>query len=181
MNKIVFLFLFINTIAISQKLPSSYNTRLGEVTFSSCTVAENIEAVNNQVLCVLNSETGDIALAILMKAFVFENILMYDHFNKSYIESDLYPKAMFTGKIIDFDPTQSDTQIRMIEGLLTLKDKTVPLTFKVEIDNTNMSYMLSGKAVVSIEDFNINIPKLLISNISKNIHVSFRFECEVSD
>ncbi|MFC4634696.1 YceI family protein [Dokdonia ponticola] len=181
MNKIVFLFLFITPIATSQKLSSSYSTRLGKVTISSCTVAEDIEAINNQAFCVLNPETGDIALDILMRAFVFENTLMYDHFNESYVESDLYPKAVFRGEIIDFDLTQSDTQIRMIEGFLTLKDQTVPLAFKVEIDNTPTSYVLSGTTVVLLEDYSIKIPKLLTSNISNSIHVSFRFECKVSN
>jgi polyisoprenoid-binding protein YceI len=175
-NNIVLILLFINLVGVSTKKTSNYITRLGQVTFFSHTDVENIEAVNNQTLCILDIDTGDIALNILMKAFVFENELMREHFNKSYIESDLYPKATFRGKIIDFDPTQSDTQVRMIEGQFTLKDKTAPLAFKVKIDNTNDGYTMSGTAEVFIENYTIKIPKLLSPNIAKSLDVSFNFE-----
>ncbi len=175
-NYIVLMLLFINVVGVFPKKASSYITRLGQVTFFSHTDVENIEAVNNQTLCVLDIETGDIVLHILMKAFVFENELMREHFNESYIESDLYPKATFRGKIVDFNPTESDTQVRMIEGQFTLKDKTAPLAFKVKIDNTNDGYTMSGNAEVFIDDYTIKIPKLLSPNIAKSLDVSFNFE-----
>jgi len=152
-------------------------TRFGQVAFFSHTDVENIEAVNNQTVCTLNTDTGDIVVHLLMRAFVFKNTLMRDHFNDSYIESDFYPKAIFKGKIIDFDPTQSDIQIRMIKGQFTLRNQTAPLTFKVKIGSANESFILSGITEVFIENYNIKIPKLLSPNIAKSIQVSFDFEC----
>lgn len=77
--------------------------RQGQVSFFSYTSVENIEANNNQVLSIIDYSKSKIAVSMLMRAFVFKKDLMYEHFNESYIESDLYPKANFEGIIIDFD------------------------------------------------------------------------------
>lgn len=176
MNRLLLIFLFIQAAATGQNSTSNHIANQGQVTFFSYTAAENIEAVNNQALAVLDTQTNEIAVDILMRAFVFKKTLMREHFNESYIESDLYPKAKFRGEIIDFDPTQDTPQTRMIEGEFTLKDKTVPLTFKVDIERINDSYTVAGSVEVLLEDYNIKIPRLLSPNIAKNIQVSFNFE-----
>ena len=181
MNKIVFIFFFISAAAISQKRISEHTSRQGQVAFFSYTDVENIEAVNNQTLCALNIDTGDITAQILMKAFVFENSLMHTHFNDSYIESDLYPKALFTGSITDFDPIQESPQARMVKGKLTIKEITVPVEMKVIITRTPTSYILVGNTEVRIKDFKINIPKLFESYIAKMMQITFNFEFKVSD
>ncbi len=176
MKKLLLFFIFIHSVAICQNSNNKQIARQGQVTFFSYTSAENIEAVNNQALSILDIETNEIAVDILMKAFVFKKKLMREHFNESYIESDLYPKAAFRGKIVGFNPTQEGAQTRIIEGMFTLKDNTVPLTFKVTIERINDAYKIIGDAEVLLENYDIKIPKLLSPNIAKNIQVSFNFE-----
>lgn len=176
MNKLLLFFIFIHSVAICQNSTSVREAKQGQVTFFSYTSAENIEAVNNQGYSLLDIETNEILVDILMRAFVFKKKLMREHFNESYIESDLYPKAKFRGTIVGFDPSKEDTQTRMIEGMFTLKDKTVPLAFKVTIERMNASYKIIGDAEVFLENYDIKIPKLLSPNIAKNIQVSFNFE-----
>ena len=53
----------------------------------------NIEAQNNQVLSIVDATSGKMAIAILMKSFMFKKALMQEHFNENYVESDKYPKA----------------------------------------------------------------------------------------
>lgn len=176
MAKIVLLFLLTSSLLNAQNKNDSYITRHGQIAFFSYTAVENIEATNNQVLCVLNESTGEINISILMRAFMFKKKLMRDHFNESYIESDLYPKATFSGKIIDFNPKQNDVQTQIVEGLFTLKNKQVPLKFKVKIDFKNGIYKLVGTTETQVEKYAIKIPKLLTSNIAKNIQISFNLE-----
>ena len=78
-----------------------YLTRDGEINFFSSTPIEDIKAVNNQVSCVLDKTTGDFAFQVPIKGFRFKNALMQEHFNENYLESDLYPKSVFKGKISD--------------------------------------------------------------------------------
>ena len=52
--------------------------------------------------------------------------------------------------------------------------KTIAL--KISIENENNNLVLSGDFNVSIDDFDIKVPPLLVPNISKEIQVMFRFE-----
>ncbi len=174
--RILLLVLVATSVCLGQQSGEKVLARQGQVTFFSYTAAENIEAVNNQALSVLVLDTGEIAVDILMRAFVFKKTLMREHFNESYIESDLYPKAKFRGQIIDFDPESTEITTRMVKGSFTLKDKTVPLSFKVRIQRLNDSVLISGDTQVNIDDYNIKIPKLLSPNIAKQIKISFNFE-----
>lgn len=111
-----------------------------------------------------------------MNAFVFEKALMKEHFNESYIESDIYPKAIFEGRIVDFDNTNTGTQIKMIKGTFEMHGVSKELEIKATIQNDNGNYKLSGTFETFVDDYNINIPPLLAGNIAKNIVVDFKFE-----
>ena len=174
MNKILLAFIFIISSSIRTET-NEFIERQGQVTFFSYTSVENIQATNNQVLSLFNPETQEIAVSILMRAFVFKKTLMREHFNESYIESDLYPKAEFTGKILDFDATNQDVQTKIIKGDFTLKDITKPVEIKATITKVPEGYTISGSLDVLIDDYNINVPPLLSPNISKKIEVSFNF------
>lgn len=147
----------------------------GQITFFSYTSVENIEAVNNQAWSYIDTENGEIVVSILMRAFVFKKTLMREHFNESYIESDLYPNATFEGKIIDFDPSIDGTQTRIIKGNFTLRNITKPIEFKANIVKTNGIYSIDGNLEVGIDDYNIKVPALLSPNVAKTIKVSFNF------
>lgn len=149
--------------------------RQGQVTFFSYTSVENIQATNNQALSLFNPKSNKIAVSILMRAFVFKKSLMHEHFNESYIESDLYPKATFSGNIIDFDPNMDGTQTRIIKGDFKLKNTTKPVEIKAKITKINKAYTIEGNLDLLIDDYNISVPPLLSPNISKKIEVSFNF------
>ncbi|WP_299364132.1 YceI family protein [Winogradskyella sp.] len=165
-------------LLLSIALPEQYITRQGTVTFFSYTNVENIQATNNQVLSLFQPDDSAIAVSILMRAFVFEKSLMQEHFNESYIESDLYPKATFEGSIIDFDPSIEGEQTRIIKGDFTLKDVTKQREIKTKITKTEKGYLIEGEFNVSIKDHNIKVPGLLSPNIAETINVSFNFQYE---
>lgn len=174
MNRLLFLLLFFANYCFSQK--TEFIERQGDVTFFSYTAVENIQAKNTQTLSIFNTQTNEIAVRILMRAFVFKKPLMHEHFNESYIESDLYPEATFTGKIIDFDSSLKTTQTKIIKGFFRLKNISKPVEIKAQITKDNKNYIISGDLDVLINDYNIKVPALLSPNISKKIEVSFNFK-----
>ena len=93
--KIIVPFILIMCSLGFTKPGKQFMTKGGEVTFFSYASAENIKASNNQVLSVLDVDQNKIAVSMLMRGFVFEKDLMQEHFNESYIESDLFPRATF--------------------------------------------------------------------------------------
>ena len=175
MNKIItFLFLVLLFASFTDK-NSQFIARQGQITFFSYTSVENIEAKNDQVLSILDVEKQEVAISMLMRAFKFKKDLMYEHFNESYIESDIYPKATFKGKIIDFDPL-ANSQIKFIKGDLTIHGITKETSIKATITKEGNTYQLAGKFNVIVNDFEINIPPILSSNIAKNIAIDFNFQ-----
>ena len=175
MNKLLPLFLFIFFSSDFNKNKDQFIARQGQVSFFSYASMENIEAQNNQVLSILDIKKKKVAVSMLMRAFVFKKDLMYEHFNESYIESDIYPKATFEGDIIDFDDT-AEKQTKIIRGKLTIHGITKEIDIKTTIENIKDTYTLSGEYNVLVKDFDIKIPPILSSNIAKMITIKFRFQ-----
>lgn len=174
MNK--FLFLTIVLIGCNGLFAQhEYIERQGQITFFSYTPVENIQANNNQALSLFNIKTNEIAVRILMKAFAFKKTLMHEHFNESYIESDLYREATFSGQILDFNEAL-ESQTRIIKGDFTLKNKTTPIEIKATITKLKKTYNIEGSFNVLVNDYDIKIPPLLSPNIAKKIEVSFNFK-----
>ncbi len=176
MNKLLPLFFLLISFADFNVNQNQFIARQGQVSFFSYTSVENIEAKNNQVLSILDIEKQEIAISMLMRAFVFKKDLMYEHFNESYIESDIYPKANFIGKIIDFDASTKDTQTKIIRGKLSIHGITKEIDIKTTIEKVDNNYILSGNFNVLVKDFEIKIPPILSSNIAKTISIQFRFQ-----
>ncbi|TXD53074.1 MULTISPECIES: YceI family protein [unclassified Polaribacter] len=181
MNKILSLLVLCISFANLGSKKDQYIARQGQVTFFSYTSVENIEAKNNQVLSILDIDKQEIAISMLMRAFVFKKDLMYEHFNESYIESDLYPKANFEGKIIDFDASKKGVQTKIIRGNLTIHGISKKIEIKSTIENTNGNYTILGKFDASVTDFQIKIPPILSSNIAKTISIQFKFQYQPYD
>lgn len=176
MHKLVpllFLFIFFADFDTKQ---NQFIARQGQITFFSYTSVENIEAKNNQVLSILDIDKQEIAISMLMRAFIFKKDLMYEHFNESYIESDLYPKANFEGKIIDFEAFKKGIQTKIIHGNLTIHGITKEVDIKSTIENINGNYTILGEFDAFVNDFQIKIPPILASNIAKTISIQFKFQ-----
>ncbi|AXT61085.1 YceI family protein [Aquimarina sp. AD10] len=176
MNKIILLLFFLTNFAGIDVKQDQIIARQGQISFFSYTSVENIEARNNQVLSIIDLSKNEIAISMLMQAFVFKKSLMHEHFNESYIESDIHPKATFKGSIIDFDPLLEGEQTKMIKGFLEIHGISKEVEIKTTIQNTNGTYALAGEFEVAVKDFDIKIPPVLTSNIAKTISITFRFE-----
>lgn len=152
--------------------------RQGQVSFFSYTSVENIKAQNNQVSSIIDKSSSRIAVSMLMNAFVFEKALMREHFNESYIETDIYPKATFEGEILDFDPVLNTPQVKIIKGVFTMHGVSEELEIKTKIEPKGNVLILSGTFETLVENYDINIPPLLAGNIAKTITIDFTIEHE---
>lgn len=178
MARILTIFFLIISSGIQIDEDEKIIARQGQVSFFSYTSVEDIKAENNQVLSIINLQKKEIAVSMLMNAFIFEKALMREHFNESYLESDIYPKAFFKGKIIGFDDTIDGEQTRIVKGIFTMHGKSKELEIKTKIEKNEDNYIFSGVFETFVNDYDINIPPLLAGNIAKSISVEFRFEYE---
>jgi hypothetical protein len=77
-----------------------YFTRMGEASFSFTTKMGEVQAANHTATSMFDPNDGSIELSMLMKAFEFEKAAMQDQFNNELMESDAWPKAVFTGRLL---------------------------------------------------------------------------------
>ena len=163
------------SIAATQHNGGIYSTNTANIHFFSHTDVEDIEADNHKAKAAFDAKSGKVQFSVLIKDFKFEKALMQEHFNENYMESTTFPRATFNGTIdqvenINFNKDGSYTST--ISGKLTIKDVTKDIsttgTFKVSGETVN------GKAkfIVNPEDYNIKIPRVVSSKISREIEVS---------
>lgn len=148
-------------------------TKDGYVSFFSHSVVEDIKADNNQVLSIVDSETGEIAIQLLMRSFMFKKALMQEHFNENYVESYKYPKATFSGKIMKFNELEELEGETQIVGILTVHGREKEISARVNVEINKDEIILIGDFYVEVADFDIKIPAIVANNIAKTIKVNF--------
>ncbi|KAB8155007.1 YceI family protein [Kordia sp. TARA_039_SRF] len=154
------------------KAQDRYLTKQGTISFFSRSPIEDIEAINNQVLSIVDLETGDVAISVLMKSFMFEKALMQEHFNENYVESDTFPKAKFRGKILDAKNLENKSKVS-IQGDLTIHGITKQVKVEANIEVNKDNVILHGEFTVLVADYEIKIPSIVKNNIAKTIKITF--------
>jgi len=141
------------------------------ITFFSDALIEDITATNSKTSSIFNNQTGELAFSVPIREFQFIKKLMQEHFNEKYMESDKYPKATFSGKILNLDASQSALQQVKATGKLTLHG----VTREVEITGTALSgdkIILKSKFKVKLEEYNIKVPQIVFQNIAEEVEVT---------
>jgi len=166
-------FALFTTLSFGQ---DKFLTKQGKVSFFSKAPIEDIEADNDQVLSIINTSNGEIAISMSIKSFIFERSLMQEHFNENYLESDKYPKSIFKGQIQDFDNSQKTDQEVVIKGDLTIHGVTKKVEIQGKLSNMGDAISLKGSFKVQLVDYKIKIPKIVIKNIAETIKVTFNLD-----
>lgn len=167
---IVLWFMLFTLTATAQ---DQFITKNGYISFFSHTPVEDIEAVNNQVLSIVDIKTGEVAVSLLMKSFQFEKALMQEHFNENYIESDKYPKATFQGKIMNLKEVLSGEKgVATVSGELSIHGRTNPLTMEGKITISDRTLRFEGSFMVTVADYDIKIPSIVARNIAREVRVT---------
>lgn len=160
-------------LIISAQQNNRYTCYDGSISFFSSTPLENISSVNKKVKSILDIKNKTMAFVVTMKAFDFKKSLMQEHFNEKYVESDTYPQATFSGRIIsDFEPLQYTEQSVTVEGDLSIHGVAQPITANGTLHPQKDQINGLATFIVKPADFDIKIPKLLIKNIAEEVTVT---------
>lgn len=152
--------------------------RSGEASFYSEAPLEDIEAANKEVVGAINLSQGTLAVSMMMKDFHFEQSLMEEHFNENYVESDKYPKATFKGVIKDFkkyDFSKSGSFEVTVDGEIQIHGVKKPLVTPVKFDIASGAIQAETSFNLTVADFDIEVPKLVIKNIAEVVEVKTKF------
>lgn len=177
-NIFIIFFLYLAFFRPATAYSQLYSTRTGFIGFYSKTALEDIKAENNQVYAVIDAGKKNVALAVLLKGFIFTKELMQEHFNENYVESDKYPKASFSGSYTGDVPVGKDGVYKVIvKGNLTLHNVTRPIEMQATIEVKNGHLLGQTEFKVKPEDFNITIPSIVRDKVDREMTVKVNIDC----
>ncbi|MGI9545959.1 MAG: YceI family protein [Flavobacteriaceae bacterium] len=155
-----------------------YKTSEGEIHFNASTPLEDIDGLNKEVNAIIDLESGNFAVVMLIKDFSFPRKLMQEHFNENYLESDIFPKATFSGSIenLEFDKTDEVFAEHTISGKITIHGVTRKLNAKVQIRRKGNSIIMNSGFVIRPEDHGVEVPKIVFKKIAREVQVSVKLD-----
>lgn len=137
-------------------------TTSATVKFDATTAADALPAAENKtVIAALDTKSGTVAFEAQVKGFNFSNAMMQEHFNgPKWMDSEKNPTSTFSGKITnlgDIDFSKDGTYTANIEGDLSMKGISKPLTGKATL-------VIKGGAIHATSDFTIKLTDYSLNN-----------------
>jgi len=174
----IFVLVFIILYAFTSFSQNLYIVSKSTVKFTSDAPLEVIEANSEEMKGLLNISDGSFAFRIAMNSFQgFISELQEAHFNENYVESDKYPTASFSGKIIE-KTNFSSPGLYKVKGTGKFfchgveKDKTIAVTLTFEKDKIKVN----GEFSILLEDYRIKRPAVVYKKIAKEIFIEINAE-----
>jgi len=165
------------TLSMIASAQSVYMTNTGKATFYSKAPLEDIEATSNKANCIVNTSNGEVLSIIAIRTFKFAKALMEEHFNEKYLESDKYKDATFKGKITEALVTDRDTSYNVnVTGTMKIHGVEQPASYTAAYSVKGGMPSLEGSFNITLKDYNITIPKLVIENIAEVVKVTCKFD-----
>ena len=156
-----------------------YLTKEGVIEIFSETSLFTIEAKNHTVASILDAGTGEVVATTLVRSFKFHEALVEEHFNENYMESHLYPKAIFKGKITNFstiDISRDGSYPITIEGNLTMHGETRPVKTNGTLTIKGGKISASTEFTVSLANYKIRIEEQYKDRIKDQIRLTVHFD-----
>lgn len=164
------------------QVPEKYVSSKTHIKFFSTTPVEDIEAHNYSSVSTIKPATGEVVFSVPMQGFEFEKAMMQQHFNNEhFLETNVYPKSKFKGTISninDIDFTKDGKYEAQIEGELTIKDKTHPVSEKGTIEVKGNQLLIHSVFEVTLADYGIvfDESEMVSKKIAKTVAVTVEGE-----
>ncbi len=161
---------------------SKYLTRAGHISFFSASIMEDIEARNDKVSAIFDLTTGQVAFSVPIHDFQFKRTLMQEHFNENYMESEKFPKATFTGQLLNaaqvLKQLPSGTQTVEAEGNLVVHGVTRKALVSGTLQIRDGQLVVFAYFNIAPADYSIDIPLLVREHIAKSVSVRVNLTCD---
>jgi hypothetical protein len=170
----IFLMAFLTTSAANGQ--KKFSVENGSINFTSNAELELIKASSDKVQGLIDPITNQFAFSIDIKSFRgFNSELQREHFNEKYMESERFPKARFSGKIIEqVDFSVAGVYEVRAKGDLEIHGQKQTRIIKSTIAVANGRIRVESKFFVPLADHNISIPNIVSQKIATEIEVDFR-------
>lgn len=151
-----------------------YRAEQGKAHFKSDAPLELIEARSVSMRAVIDAEQRTFAFSVPISSFEgFNSALQWVHFNENYMESNLYPTATFSGKIIEqVDFAKPGTYTVRAKGKLNIHGVEQERIIKSELTVSDAAITVRAAFTVLLDEHDIAIPKIVYQKIAEEIEVN---------
>lgn len=155
----------------------------GKIGFASDAPLELIQAESFKLKGLLDAKNQTFAFTIPMGSFEgFNSPLQKEHFNENYLESEAYPKATFSGKMIEpIDFSQDGVHQIRAKGMLEIHGIKQERIIRSQITIKDSKILLKSSFTVFLEEHDISIPKIMSQKIAEEIYVVMEGELVVRE
>lgn len=170
-------FFFVLSFLISFILQAQkFSIDRGEINFASKAQLEIIKASSNKVQGLIDPVTRQFAFSVEIKTFEgFNSELQREHFNEKYMEVEKFPKARFSGKIIEhIDFNTNNTYDVRAKGELEIHGQKQTRIIRSKVIVKNGQIFVECLFTVPLADHNIAIPNIVSQKIANEIEVEFK-------
>lgn len=150
-----------------------FTVKSGKIAFESEAPFEIIKASSSEVQGLLDIEKKQFAFRVRMETFKgFNSALQREHFNENYIESDKFPEATFSGKVIeDVDLSKEGEYEVRAKGNFAIHGIAQERIIKSKVTVKSDKITIKSEFTVLLTDHNIPIPKVVKDKLSSEIKV----------
>lgn len=150
-----------------------YGTNNGKIVFHSDAPLELITAKSDEMKGKFDVGKKAFAFAVKMVSFNgFNSPLQKEHFNENYMESDQFPNASFSGKVIeDIDFSKDGSYTVRAKGNLTVHGVVQERIIKADLIVKKGNISLKSNFTVLLAEHNIPIPKVVHEKLASEIKV----------
>ncbi|MEO6669470.1 MAG: YceI family protein [Ferruginibacter sp.] len=153
-----------------------YGTKTGYIGFHSDAPLELITASSKQMKGILDTEKKTFAFLVNISSFSgFNNPLQKEHFNENYLETEQFPNASFSGKIIeDIDFSQDGNYTIRAKGNMLIHGVTQERIIKSDLVVKKGTISIHSAFTILLADYNIAIPKIVHEKLASEIKVEVK-------
>jgi hypothetical protein len=146
----------------------------GVVILKSDATLELIQAKSHKLRGLIDPAKQTFAWAVEISTFQgFNSPLQREHFHENYLETERFPRASFSGKIIEkFNIDQPGVQIVRAKGKLSIHGVEQERIIKSQLENKGGKLYITASFTVPIVEHDITIPKIVHQKIAEEIQVT---------
>lgn len=182
--KYLFIIMVSGWLSLTGQVSTSfvYKGNNGNVSIISEAPLEIISAESAELRGIVDPANNSFAFQLEVNSLKgFNSMLQQEHFYENYIESEKYPVATFTGKIIEkVDFTKPGIQKIRAKGIFKIhgigQERIIPCIINVKKDG----FQVTSTFNVPLADHNISIPKVVYQKIAEEISVTVDIEFSLS-
>ena len=121
----------------------------------------HIKATTRTANVLLDTKTGEVNFAVLIKGFEFSQAGMQEKFNKNVMESETFPSSQFKGALVNYstiDYSKPGSYTGKVKGTLTMHGVTRPIETDYSMKVEKAGITVSSTITVKMSDYSIKSP-----------------------